>query len=85
MKTALIHSIYEHKQLSIATHRDKISNGYFKHQRESGGGRSYVPKPLQVIKVQSSCFTICQNKVNIGILTLASSRLNILLWLLLKY
>lgn len=50
-----------------------------------GAGGNYAPKPLQAMKAQSSCFAVCQNKVNIGILTLASPRLNILLWLLLKY
>lgn len=33
-----------------------------------------MPKHLQVIKAQSSCFAICQNKVNIGILKLASNQ-----------
>lgn len=86
MKAASLHSIYENKQYLIARHGDRISDGYFKRERECGGGRgSYAPRPLQVIKAQPSCLAICQNKVNIGILILASSWLNILLWLLLKY
>lgn len=62
----------------------KTSSGYFKRAREGRQGE-LCAKALRVIKVQSSCLAICQNKVNIGILVLASSRLNILLWLLLKY
>lgn len=85
IKATSIHSTYENKHHSIARHGDKINNGYFKHERVGVGRGSNVPKPLRVIKVQLWCFAICQNKVNTAILILASSWLNILLWLLLKY